>query len=59
MEELLVQQLSSRVRFRESLEWLHERGEREYFDFGPGAVLAGLAQRIFEALGDREATARV
>ena len=58
-EELLVQQLSSRVRFRESLEWLHARGEREYFDFGPGAVVAGLAQRVFESLGDREASARV
>jgi [acyl-carrier-protein] S-malonyltransferase len=59
MEELLVQQLSSRVRFRESLQWLHERGEREYFDFGPGRVVAGLAQRTFEAIGDREASARV
>jgi [acyl-carrier-protein] S-malonyltransferase len=59
MEELLVQQLSSRVRFRESLEWLHERGEREYFDFGPGRVVAGLAQRTFETIGDREASARV
>ena len=52
LEELLVQQLSSRVRFRESLEWLHDRGEREYVDFGPGRIVAGLAQRTFEQTRD-------
>ena len=49
LEELLVQQLSSRVRFRESLEWLRAQGVDEFFDFGPGRTTAGLAQRIFDS----------
>lgn len=53
--ELLVQQLSMRVRFRESLEWLWDRGVRDFEDLGPGRVTAGLAQRCFTALG-REVT---
>jgi [acyl-carrier-protein] S-malonyltransferase len=48
--ELLVQQLSARVRWRESLEWLWRRGVRRYEDLGPGRVVTGLAQRTFAAL---------
>lgn len=47
---LLVEQLTSRVRFRESLEWLWDQGVREYEDLGPGTVVAGLARRTFKAL---------
>jgi [acyl-carrier-protein] S-malonyltransferase len=50
IEELLVQQLSSRVRFRECLEWLRGQGVTEFRDFGPGGVVVGLAQRTFDAL---------
>jgi [acyl-carrier-protein] S-malonyltransferase len=44
---LLVDQLCERVRFRESLEWLWDCGARDYQDFGPGRVVAALAQRTF------------
>jgi [acyl-carrier-protein] S-malonyltransferase len=47
---LLVQQLTDPVHFRESLEWLWDRGVREYDDFGPGQVAAGLAQKTFDHL---------
>jgi [acyl-carrier-protein] S-malonyltransferase len=46
---LLVEQLMTRVRFRESLEWLIEQGADGYEDFGPGRVVAGLAGRTFSA----------
>jgi malonyl CoA-acyl carrier protein transacylase len=54
IEELLVTQLSERVRFRESLAWLWERGVRDYEDIGPGRVVAGLAQRCFADLEKRQ-----
>ena len=59
IRELLVRQLSTRVRWRESLEWLWARGVRETDDFGPGQVVAGLAQRTFASLESEEVPARV
>ncbi len=50
IRELLVAQLTSRVRFRESLEWLYAQGVRRFDDIGPGKVVEGLAQRTFRAL---------
>lgn len=47
IRKLLVSQLTGRVRFRESLQWLWERGVRHYDDLGPGQVVAGLAKRTF------------
>jgi [acyl-carrier-protein] S-malonyltransferase len=47
---LLVRQLMTRVRFRESLEWLIQQGADDYEDFGPGRVVAGLAGRTFSAV---------
>jgi [acyl-carrier-protein] S-malonyltransferase len=55
---LLVRQLMTRVRFRESLEWVVEQGVDEYEDFGPGRVVAGLANRTFTALAQEKETAR-
>ena len=46
----LVEQLTSRVRFRESLEWLWDQGVRDYEDLGPGNVAGGLARRTFRSL---------
>lgn len=54
IRRLLVAQLTSRVRFRESLEWLHAQGAREFDDIGPGKVVEGLAQRTFQALETEE-----
>jgi [acyl-carrier-protein] S-malonyltransferase len=52
---LLVEQLMNRIRFRESLLWLAEQGVNEYEDLGPGRVAAGLAQRTFGSLTQKEA----
>lgn len=50
IRSLLVEQMLSRVRFRESLVWLWQQGAREYLDLGPGLVAAGLAKRTFNEL---------
>ena len=50
IRELLIAQLTSRVRWRESLEHLHSQGVRAFEDFGPGRVVAGLAQRVVRSL---------
>lgn len=56
IRRLLVEQLMTRVRFRESLLWLAEQGVAEFDDLGPGRVAAGLAQRTFgSASKEREA----
>jgi [acyl-carrier-protein] S-malonyltransferase len=54
---LLVEQLTHRVRFRESLEWLHGAGVLEFDDLGPGQVVAGLAGRTFRGLQAPEVAA--
>ncbi len=56
---LLVRQLTERVRWRESLEWLWRENVREYEDLGPGTVVAKLAQRTWHALEQEEASAHV
>lgn len=45
IRELLVAQLTSPVRFRESIDWLLAQGVDDVTDFGPGRVVAGLAKR--------------
>jgi [acyl-carrier-protein] S-malonyltransferase len=50
IRSLLVEQMLSRVRFRESLEWLWHEGTRDYRDLGPGLVAAGLAKKTFNEL---------
>lgn len=43
IRKLLVRQLTERVRFRESVEWLLEAGATEMVDLGPGRVAGKLA----------------
>lgn len=50
IRKLLVDQLTGRVRFRESIEWLWNHGFRDFEDLGPGRVAAGLAQRTVRPL---------
>jgi malonyl CoA-acyl carrier protein transacylase len=50
IRNLLLDQLTGSVRFRESLEWLWSKDVQEYQDFGPGQVVAGLSKRTFRAL---------
>ena len=49
IKELLVAQLTRPVLFRESIEWLLAQGVEDFTDFGPGRVVAGLAQRCRRA----------
>lgn len=56
IRELLGRQVTSRVRFRESLEWMWAEGVREFEDFGPGKVVAGMAARTFKAMESSEVT---
>jgi [acyl-carrier-protein] S-malonyltransferase len=41
---LLVEQLTGRVRFRESVEWLVAQGADDFIDLGPGRVVGGIAR---------------
>jgi [acyl-carrier-protein] S-malonyltransferase len=50
IKRLLGVQLTSLVRWRESLEWLWRAGTRDFEDFGPGSVVGGLAKKTFQAL---------
>ena len=45
-KDLLVQQVTGRVRWRESVEWMAAQGVTELVELGAGAVLAGLTKRI-------------
>lgn len=62
--ELLVRQLTSPVRWTESVQRIAEAGVRSYVEFGPGEVLTGLLKRIDSglvgtAVGDAEGVRRL
>nr|WP_306267143.1 ACP S-malonyltransferase [Pararhizobium sp. IMCC3301] len=42
----LIEQVTGRVRWRESIQWLADNGVDEAFEIGAGKVLAGLIKRI-------------
>ncbi len=44
--ELLVRQVTGRVRWRESVEWMAANGVTSLYEIGAGKVLTGLARRI-------------
>ena len=46
IRELLVAQVTGRVRWRESMERLRQNGVEALVEIGPGRVLSGLARRI-------------
>ena len=46
LKELLVEQIESRVRWRESVLLMIEKGTTEFIEIGPGKVLSGLIKRI-------------
>jgi [acyl-carrier-protein] S-malonyltransferase len=52
IRSLLVRQLTERVRFRESLEWIAAAGATEIVDLGPGRVAGKLADATIGATVD-------
>ncbi len=46
VRELLVKQVTSTVRWTDSIRFMLEAGVKNYFEFGPGNVLAGLMRKI-------------
>ena len=43
---LLVEQITSRVRWRESVEYMIQNGIKEFIEIGPGKILSGLIKKI-------------
>ena len=50
---LLVDQVTGRVRWRSSVEWMAAQGVTEYWEIGAGKALSGMIRRI-----QKEATLR-
>lgn len=46
IRKLLVEQVTGRVRWRESVTWMKEQGVTEMIELGAGKVLGGLVRRI-------------
>jgi [acyl-carrier-protein] S-malonyltransferase len=46
LKDLLVKQIESRVRWRESVMLMIEKGVTQFIEIGPGKVLSGLVRRI-------------
>ena len=46
LKDLLVKQIESRVRWRESVTRMIEKGVNQFIEIGPGKVLSGLVKRI-------------
>ena len=46
IKELLVRQVTSSVRWSDSMQWLIEQGFTRFIELGPGQVLSGLMKRI-------------
>ena len=45
-EDLLIKQIESRVRWRESVKYMINNGVNNFIEIGPGKVLSGLIKRI-------------
>ncbi len=57
LKRLLVEQMTARVRWRESVEWMAESGVTRFIEIGAGKVLTGLAKRIApQAAGETAGT---
>ena len=46
LKELLIKQIESRVRWRENVSLMLEKGTKKFIEIGPGKVLSGLIKRI-------------
>jgi [acyl-carrier-protein] S-malonyltransferase len=50
---LLVAQVTGRVRWRESVQWMAAQGVTEYWEIGAGKALSGMIKRIAEGAQTR------
>tara|TARA_Y100000590_G_C15590036_1_gene965684 strand:- start:37 stop:969 length:933 start_codon:yes stop_codon:yes gene_type:complete len=46
IKDLLIKQIESRVRWRESIKYMTDNGTKKFIEIGPGKVLSGLIKRI-------------
>ena len=46
LKKLLIDQIESRVRWRESILYMINKGVNHFIEIGPGKVLSGLVKRI-------------
>ena len=46
IRDLLIRQIESRVRWRESVNFMIKNGVNNFIEIGPGKVLSGLVKRI-------------
>ena len=46
LKDLLIKQIENRVRWRESVEFMINKGVNQFIELGPGKVLSGLIKRI-------------
>jgi [acyl-carrier-protein] S-malonyltransferase len=46
LKDLLIKQIESRVRWRESVQYMVNNGVNKFIEIGPGKVLSGLIKRI-------------
>jgi len=46
IKPLLVDQITSRVRWRESVDYMIKKGVKDFIEIGPGKVLSGLVKKI-------------
>ena len=46
IKSLLVEQITSRVRWRESVDYMIKKGVTDFIEIGPGKVLSGLVKKI-------------
>jgi [acyl-carrier-protein] S-malonyltransferase len=51
--DLLVQQITGRVRWRSSVEWMVQHGVTEFWEIGAGKALSGMIRRIHKDAGLR------
>ena len=51
IKKLLIQQIESPVRWRESINYMIKCGVKKFVEIGPGKVLSGLIKRIDRSVG--------